>query len=345
MVIVKIGLLMIWFGLVPVLLGMLYTRFLKGDGNSLMLSYCSGLIIMLALCQLVTVPLNFMRKGMTSVLVIYGGVIAVLCLISLGVNRRYLLLLAKKAGENIRSCPWTVWAAVFLIAGQTLVLTTQSHFDDDDAFYVGTATAAVENDGLYAVDPYTGEAYEELPARYILSPFPIFNAVSAMITGIHCAAMAHTVFPVVFIPFAYMIYALLGTLFFRKDRWASGAFLILAAILYVFSGYSVYTEGTFLLVRIWQGKAILAAALLPAVYYYCLRAFDQNGKKADCVMLFTLMLACCHVSSMGIMLGAIALGIGGIACAIRYRRPGILICGLLCGIPNLVYAAAYLVIK
>lgn len=345
MIVLQIVLLIIWFGIVPILLGSLFTGLKKEDGGSLMLSYCSGLIVMLAACQLVTVPLIFLRKGMTSVLFLYGGIVALLCLVSLLFNRKQIVKQVKKAWETMRHNPWTIWVTVVLILFQTFVLTTQQHIDDDDSFYVGMAAAAVETEGLYAVDPYTGEAYEELPSRYVLSPFPIFNAASSMITKTHPAAMAHTVFPLVFIPFAYMIYGLLGIRFFKENRWAVGAFLILASMVTMFSGYSVYTEGMFLLVRIWQGKAVLAGALLPAVYEYGFRAFQNKGKLTDYLMVFALMLACSLVSSMGIMLGAIALGITGFTCAFRERRIRILLYGVLCCIPNLVYAAMYLVIK
>lgn len=143
-----------------------------------------------------------------------------------------------------------------------------------------------------------------------------------------------------------MIYGILGRRLFGKERRLAGFFLILVCLLHIFSGYSVYTQGTFLLVRIWQGKAILAAALIPAVYYYCLRtAQEKKGVAANCVMLVLLMLACCHVSSMGIMLGAIAMGLAGIACALRYRKPGILLYGVVSCIPNLIYSAIYLTIR
>ena len=62
--------------------------------------------------------------------------------------------------------------AGILILFQLVVVVLYAHMDEDDAFYVGTATTAVETDSLYAYNPYTGAAYNVLPSRYILSPFP-----------------------------------------------------------------------------------------------------------------------------------------------------------------------------
>lgn len=342
----QIVMVFIWFGLIPVMLGMIYTKFSQQDRDSLMLNYCSGLIIMLALCQLVTVPFVLSRGKFTFVSSLYMGIVLVLCVLSLVLNITFYGRMIKKIAHKFRGCPWTVWAAVALIALQTIVSAAGRHVDDDDAFYVGAAVAAQETDEMYTVDPYTGEAYDELPSRYILSPFPIFTASSAKITGVHSAALAHTVMPLFFIPFTYMVYALLGKRLFGKEKRLAGFFLILVCLLHIFSGYSVYTQGTFLLVRIWQGKALLAAALIPAVYYYCLKTVqEKKGLFINSAMLLFLMLACCLVSSMGIMLGAIAMGMAGIGCALVYRRPVLLLCGALSCIPNLIYAAIYLMIR
>lgn len=342
----QIMMALIWFGLIPVMLGMLYTKFSQQNRDSLMLNYCSGLIIMLGLCQLVTVPYVLNRGSFTFVSNLYTGIVIGLCILSLVLNFTFYGRMIKKIAQKFKGCPWTVWAAVGLIAMQTLTPVAGRHVDDDDAFYVGAAVAAQETDEMYTVDPYTGEAYDELPARYILSPFPVFTASSAKNTGIHAAILAHTVMPLFFVPFAYMVYALLGKRLFRKERRLFGFFLILVCLFQIFSGYSVYTQGTFLLVRIWQGKALLAAALIPAVYYYCLRtAQEKKGLVINSVMLLFLMLAYCLVSSMGIMLGAIAMGMAGIGCALVYRRPVLLLCGALSCIPNLIYASIYLMIR
>ena len=85
--------------------------------------------------------------------------------------------------------------AGFLILIQLVVVVLYAHMDEDDAFYVGTATTAVETDTLYAYNPYTGAAYNVLPSRYILSPFPAFLAVTSRLCGgLHPAIVAHTVF-------------------------------------------------------------------------------------------------------------------------------------------------------
>lgn len=163
----QIAMLVIWFGLVPVMLGMLYTKFSGRDRDSLMLNYCSGLIAMLAICQLVTVPYVMNRGSFIAVSNLYTGIVVGLCLLSLVLNITFYIRMFQAVFNRLKGCPWTIWAAVVLIVIQTMVITVGRHIDDDDAFYVGVAVAAQETDEMYTVDPYTGEEYEEL--RLVIS--------------------------------------------------------------------------------------------------------------------------------------------------------------------------------
>ena len=172
---------------------------------------------------------------------------------------------------------WPLAAALILIAVQTVVCGTTMHMDQDDAFYIGTAVTSVNTDSIFQYDCYTGAEYAVLPSRYILSPFPIFLAVLAQISGMHPTIIAHTVFPLLLIPLSYYVYWLIGRQMFQQSRDQAAVFLLLVSVVQMFSYYSVYTAGAFLLLRIWQGKAVLANILLPAVFYLGLLILDKNG--------------------------------------------------------------------
>ncbi len=70
---------------------------------------------------------------------------------------------------------------------------------------------------------------------------------------------------------AYVVYSLIGEMFFQKDKKTGRFLLAMGVFIPRSSRHSVYTQGTFLLVRIWQGKAVLASVILPAVFYLCSR--------------------------------------------------------------------------
>ena len=137
---------------------------------------------------------------------------------------------------------------------------------------------------------------------------------------------------------------LIGRRLFQGDMKSTGMFLCFLSLIHIFSYYSVYTQGTFMLIRIWQGKAVLAALLLPAVFYFGMRVFQGESKSGDWMGLLLLMVSCSLVSSMGIMLAPVMLGIFGILYGLlkkQWKRLGL---AVLCTLPCLVCAAVYIVL-
>lgn len=221
--------------------------------------------------------------------------------------------------------------------------------DLDDAFYVGAATTAQYTNQMYRVSSYTGKVLKQLPSRYCLSPFPMFLAYVSSVSGIPAAVMAHTVEPVFFLSLSYGVCGLLGERLFQKDRTKNGMFLTLLSLTNIYSYYSIYNQGTFTLLRIWQGKAFLAAVLLPALFYAVLRVLDVRAQRADWALLLCLLIASCAVSSMGIMLAPIMTGVlgivGGIVTGISGRKLKKLLAMALCCLPSLCYAVTYVMIR
>ncbi|MFR3947579.1 MAG: DUF6077 domain-containing protein [Ruminococcus sp.] len=180
--------------------------------------------------------------------------------------------------------------AGILILFQLVVVVLYAHMDEDDAFYVGTATTAVETDSLYAYNPYTGAAYNVLPSRYILSPFPAFLAVTSRLCGgLHPAIVAHTVFPAVFVFLAYVVLFQYSRIFFKGKAGEQGIFMILCAVILWFCGYSVYNSEIFTMGRIWQGKAVLAGVFLPFLFLLCMEIFMQEKPEYPWSLVFWQM--------------------------------------------------------
>ena len=129
------------------------------------------------------------------------------------------------------------------------------------------------------------------------------------------------------------------------DKKKKETYLLFIAVIIMSSYYSVYTKGTFLLVRIWQGKAMLAAILLPAVFWLCIRLMIRKKERCGWFLLMCAMLASLMTSSMGILLpvlvvGVFALKYGLIEKDFRTLGKSILIC-----LPNLLFAVFYLLLK
>ena len=240
---------------------------------------------------------------------------------------------------------WGKIVAALLILVQLVIVMLYAHMDEDDAFYVGTAATAVETDSVYAVNPYTGIPYQKLPSRYILSPFPAFLAViSRLCAGLSPATVAHTIFPAVFIFLAYLVLYQYSCRFFKEKVQEQGIFMILCAGILWASGYSVYNFGAFTMGRIWQGKAVLAGVFLPLLFFLCMEILMQENAKYPWSLLFLTNGACCLLSSMGIMLAPLMMGIFLLLNLIKFRDIRKLKKGIVCCLPSLILGVVYVLV-
>ena len=237
------------------------------------------------------------------------------------------------------------WIALILILAQMAMCVLLAHMDADDAFYVAQATSGVQTDTIFEIIPYTGQKYYGIASRYILSPFPVFLAVvSQLSAGLHPAIMAHMIFPAVFLPVVYSVQYLLGKKWFPGDKRAQGMYLFLTACICSFSAYSVYNSGSFQMIRIWQGKALLASAFLPLLLYICQSVLMEKKTEYPWVLLAMADLSCCLLSSMGIILGTMMLGVFLLLCLVIRRDWRAFLKGIICCIPSLVLGVFYILI-
>lgn len=348
----SIALIAVFMGALPFLLGLFYTGFLSGEDkerNNILLHMAAGYMIMFGLFELVALPLSFMRQSLSLLTGVYGGVLILIALVSLAMNYRRIPRVAAQMFCSVKNFTLCIWAQLALIVMQIFVYMRYQYVNSDDSFFVASATTSLATDTIFAYNPYTGAEYAKLPTRYVLSPFYAFTATVGKVTKTHPAIVAHLVFMILFLLLAYAVYALVGRALFVYDMEKTGYFLILASGLHMFSAYSERTSGLFLLIRLWQGKAILAGILLPMILYMALRIYFKPCKteesRADWILLFFLMSACCMVSSMGVMLGAVMLGILALYFAFRQKNARRLCYAVLCCLPNLLCAGIYLVIK
>lgn len=340
---VKVILILLWFVCIPFCAGLIFTGKMKENRESFLLTMFCGYAGMFAVFEIMALPMIFLRLSFTVLRYSYGTVMLLLAAAAAVRERRRIPALTWGRLHKCRRLPWTCLAAAALIALQIGVYVVGMSTDLDDSFYVGTATTTVETDTMYQYKAYTGNAEKVLPSRYVLSPFPVMLAFYGEAVGMSPTVVAHTVMPVFFVLLAYGVYALLGQRLFSGDTKSSGMFLCFLALIHMFSYYSVYTQGTFMLIRIWQGKAVLASVLLPALFYFGMRTFQGEPEPGDWAALFAVMTACCLVSSMGIMLAPVMLGIFGFLHGLLKRQWKRLGLAVFCTLPCVLCAAVYLI--
>ena len=327
---------------VPFLVGMLYNKFVTKNITGIISNWVSGFVLCLGYYQILVLPGIWFKIALSTLTAVYMVSLLIASVASIFVNRTAIKDVGQVFMKTIKSTPIVVVLPIVLIAFQVYMYTAYVHTDADDAFYVGTATTAVETNTVFQYNPYTGALYKSYPMRYVLSPFPIFVATLSQMSGIHAAIMSHTILPGLLLLLSYGVYALLGKELFEGDRKKNALFLFYVGIVSTFLHTSIYTQNSFMLLRIWQGKAFLAAMLLPFIFYMEYRLITGKWKDEEWILILFAMLGCCLVSSMGIMLGAIMVGIMGLLNAIYKRNVKCLLKPILCCVPNLLLAVIYL---
>ena len=336
---IKGGLAIFWLVVIPAFAGVPFLR--KKTAWGIAETFCAGYIVLFSVMEILTLPMTVLKMPLHVLTVSFGLAGAALagwgafCL----VKQNKLPAMRKiKIHFNFYLC-----LAVLLIIFQVLMCTLLAHMDADDCFYVGAATTDVYTDTIFEINPYTGREYVALPRRYMLSPFPVFLAVvSQLANGLHPAIMAHVFFPLVFLPGAYLVQYMLGKKWFGEDSHARWIYLFLVALLVGFSGYSVYNAGNFQMVRIWQGKALLAAAMLPFLFYLCISVLLEKKPEYPWYFLLLANISCCLLSSMGIILAPLMTGCFMAVSLVRTRKWKRALMGVLSCLPSVLLGIAYI---
>lgn len=331
-------------GLVPVLIGMSFTKYMKEERNSLFFAVLIGYMIMLGVFELFVLPCIYFKRSLMELSSIYMAVLAVWSVCSVIMNRKHFVEVIRNVIIEIGQNNGILVMSAGVVLFQLFYYFKHVYYNADDAVYVASAVTSYTTNTIFEINPYTGELYEKLPTRYVLSPLHAFYAILSEYVGTHPAIFIHTVCMFLFLMLGYMVYYLFAGLLFDNDVRKKGYFMVMVMVLLLFSGFSERTAGTFFIIRLWQGKAILAGILLPFVLYLVIRIYLNRHTVADWIVLFFTMCSCCMVSSMGIMLGAVAMGLAGSVTILASKRWSDLVRFLLCGSCNIVLSVIYLMI-
>lgn len=364
MVIVKqIICFIIWLCLIPLLAGIIPSYALERGKRKLGTIYLSGWIIMLAVFQIVAVPMVITKKSLTDLVIFFSGIMFFLTLAGL-----FIILVGvfrDSVKEFFQFPEWKIidindrvsWILVVgLILFQIVMSIMFSTPDGDDAYYVTHAVMADQTDMMYLKNAYTG-ADGILDARHVLAPFPMFIAFLARRSGMHGTAVAHTILPPALIILTYLIYYKISTILFPdQEKNKRSVFMVIMAGVQLFGNYSVYTNETFFVTRTWQGKSVLANIAIPAAFYILLRICARTEKErtedelqygTNLVGLFAVLFAVNLVgalaSSLGLLLLCILEGIMLPIIAIRNKCMRVIPAGIISVIPCAVYMFLYVI--
>jgi len=214
------------------------------------------------------------------------------------------------------------------------------HTDADDSRFVVNAVEIVRTNRMFLTDLITGQELEiwigEL-VKDVTSPWAVYIAYYAKMTGIPVVIMAHSVLPAALILCALAVFWLLAEEFFGKNLTDKSMFLCFVILLNVYGYHSIYTAEAFLLTRIWQGKAMVSSVAIPAMFLLCMWIYENPKKYGYYVLAIFLDLGMCLMSGMGIVFGAVLLGAVAVVYGFKKKSMSMVVyLGAICLI-NIIY--------
>lgn len=313
--------LIIMIGL-PYLLGT-SCRIEEGEcvGRTVLGKWNFGMVLMYAIFEVVVLVGTFGRISLRKVSAMY--LLMLLAIIIAGtVFKLRRKDRSKRLSLHISNDRWALVLLVLVLVGivyQIVFVCRNMHIDDDDAYYVGMAVTSYYSNTISVNHPYLGTAVElKQMANYVLSPYPVYCAMWSQLLNLHPAILMRSILPAVNIAWAYVVYYLLAGTLFRKfeQQMEFMAFVVLANF---FGAYSGVSSSMFLLVRVWQGKALIAAIFVPMLWYIWMRIRKQSEKQGLWILMFLAVIGACLCSSMAMFLCPILLGAFGLQYLIEQR--------------------------
>lgn len=351
--ILQIIILGILLFLLPFLVGGLFVE-VDREGLNIPFRLVSGQFCLWFGFQLICVPLTIIQKdnGFIEVIRMYWIYIAAMLFIAIGAeikkkSRAGTVLQKKKDGRSKDGITTMLGVLVIAVLAIQLILVVFLAYEEgDDAFYVATSNITVSSNTMYQILPYLGNS-TGLDVRHALAPFPIWVAFLARMSGMHAATVAQIVLPVVLIPMSYTIYYLIGRRLYENSIRRLPLFLLFIEVLVMTGGQSVYTAENFLIVRTAQGKAVLAAIVIPFMFYLFLSLLQTLEQKKKIPFHFwSLMgivtISACLCSTQGALLVSVLTAIGGICTVFVYKKWKLLLPFGCCSVVPMIYALLYL---
>jgi len=205
------------------------------------------------------------------------------------------------------------WAFPLSLAAAAALITLLAHRPDgDDSLYLNVIVTSLDfpgesllrRDGLHGIP--------QLPLAYVVyraHSFELLNAILARFSGLSPLAIYYLLLPPVFA--ALVIAGHWIVLRRLNPSLALPALGVTFAVMLLW-GDTHWSPGNFAFVRLHQGKAIFASAMVPIIVFYALR-FSERGDARSWTGLFLAQVAAVGLTSSAVFLAPATAGLTLIA--------------------------------
>ena len=310
-------------------------------------TYIIGQMTVFSIIQILAVPMILTRMKFDY---LYYSVIVVVGLLSvLGI---YRVIKEKKPIPSLMKyiktlTPITIVfmvISILVIVAQFLIYFFGQHVDEDDARWMAEANDALTYGDMLTRNFSTGN-YEGgfVEAKDVTSPWAMMWAILARILHVRTSVAVHTIYASFALIVMYMVYYLIAReLFENKD--SRFAFLITVAVINLFYAKTAFTQAVFSMTRIWQGKASVAAVIIPLILYIFI-CINKRNEVRDWLILPVVCCGASLLSGMGVSISAIMVGIYGLYNIVVYKNWKRIPIWMLSLVPGVVFSIIYFFFK
>lgn len=343
-IILGMGILLVVLGIFPILSGTLLSVHIhRENSDTLLFSYFMGLTEMIALMQLISVPMTLGKVSFSVLFRSYTIILIVLVLSAVMLRKNDIKKMFQNAVDTIRlaDSKWLVIVALIFIPIVVLAFYTP-HIYGDDTTYITMVNDILSSDTLYLTDTLTGEPVSWVLSKYSLSSYWTWIAYLAKVSGIHPLILCKTILPFFFIPMSYAVYGLLAAHLFYNNERRMLIFMGVLSLVQIFGGFSGYTTTFRLYTWVWQSKAFLAIVVLPFLFYYCNLVFEKRTRGYELFVLCLLIVAASSTTLTGTGLAVAMVLLHSCIYAVKTKQPLKVIGAAAACSPALFYMLIYL---
>lgn len=339
--VIMIGLILFFQILVFVCVGSLFMHFFKQEQNSFFLSLSYGFFITFALFEFFALPCTLLQLSLTHLTAIWISFSCITMLMAIYFCHKDWKSAVVSFPQIIHESSWTLIILFISIIIQMLIVFTHMDNSADASYYVGKAATDVYKDSLGLFSPYTGAKLTRFNVRYLFSCFPDYNAVISKLFNLHAIKQAKVIMPQIIILVTNILYYEAGMILTNKNRKKSSLFVFWVFLINLYSN-TIYTSGNFLLMRTYEGKAVLANTIITGIILCCLQIYQEKRPMFyKCLLLF-ITLSSITFSSSSMLIVPLAVSAGFLTVIFIKKQYRCIGWYILYTLPNLMTGFIYL---
>lgn len=284
---------------VPFLVGLLLEKTVIKENIGLTECMAFGMLGECSLFLIISVPMIQLKQSLHLLKIIWLGVAAVITAGSVLYGRRKIKEIYLNIKQSIKGYKKLFYITIGVCA-LSVIIAALFIQPNESGNVVEMTNRAVVTDSLYGYDAYTGEIVSTVDQSLKYSPFEMYYAVVAGITGIHPAILIKLIIPMVWIPIVYGIFYMWGKLVYPSDEKKKCMFVLAGFFLSIYPVVSNKGYGLWILNGIWQRDAFLCSFIMPIGLWVCVKTL---WKKNSIMKTIFELLLCAGAAELAIFKG------------------------------------------